>query len=200
MQKFFGNIVTTGKPDVDRSLFNVVPSIDMAVNGIPTLIIGLENARSAIDRFTILEKNYGLTSWTYSKTERRCDYEDDLDLFIEQSIKSGLNNIKYTYLDLMNYGFSTVRRLIGFAKGNTKKIVFLTKGSSFMFIYCEEYNTVFGFSLSLCEYLGIQKKKVYRMLKNAEYVHDTSFIGTTLRKVIGNETHYIPILYSIIMK
>ena len=197
MEKFFGNIITKGNPDVDRSLFNVTSSPDTAIHGIPTLVVGLENARSMIDSFNIMDKHYGLTSWTYSKTERRCDYEEDLLQFITDSIKSRLDNVKYTYIDFINYRYRTMAKVIGFAKGDTKKTVFLTKGSSFMFVYSEKYNTVFGVSLSLCEYIGIPKKKVFRMLKNAEYVHDTSFIDSTLRKCIGNNTHFIPILYSM---
>lgn len=65
-----------------------------------------------------------------------------------------------------------------------------------MFIYSEKYNTVFGISLELCEYLGVRKQKVFKLLKNSEYIHDTSFINSDLRKVMGGNTHYIPILYT----
>ena len=195
MHNFFGNIITKGTPDVDRRLFNVVDSKDKIVEGIPTLVIGLENARNSIDGFNILDKKYGFTRWTYSKTERRCDYEDDLELFVSESIKSGLNCTKYTYVDFIGYGFDTIRKLIDVARNGMKKTVFLIKGSSFMFVYIEEYKTVLGVSLSLCEYIGIPKKKIFRLLSNAEYVHDTSFIDDTLRKCIGENTHFIPVLY-----
>ena len=164
------------------------------------MVIGLENARSVIDNFNILDKKYGFISWTYAKTERRCDYEDDLELFMAESIKSALGCIKYTYIDIIRYGFDTIRKILGFAKDSSKKIVFLTKGSSFMFLYSEKYNTVFGLSLSLCEYMGINKKKIFKTVSNAEYVHDTLFIDCRLRKYIGNDTHLIPVLYDILQR
>lgn len=195
MRKFLGNIVTNGNPDVDRDAFNVVKSIDESVEGIPTLVVGLENARKTIPDFNILNKCYGELSWTYSKTEHRCDYEDDLEGFVDMCVRKAVEGVKYTYIDFISYKRGTIRKILAFAKGPSKKTVFLTRGSSFMFVYSETYKTVFGVSLSLCEYIGIPKKKVIRLVRNAEFVHDTKSLDGLFRRAIGNDTHLVPVIW-----
>ena len=69
-----------------------------------------------------------------------------------------------------------------------------------MFIYSEMYNTVFGISLEMCEYLGVNKQKVIKLVKNTEFIHDTKFISNEIRKVIGSNTHYILPLYTYFKK
>lgn len=194
--KKIGNIITKSKKNVFGDMFNVVKSFDEAIEGIPTLIIGVEEARKQIDGFNILVKQYGNLWWTFTKTEKRCDYEDDIINFYKYAVLYTMGKIKYTYIDLVNYRLNSIKKVICFLGDNTKKFIFLTKNSNFMFIYSEKYNTVFGISLELCEYLGVRKQKVFKLLKNSEYIHDTSFINSDLRKVMGGNTHYIPILYT----
>lgn len=195
MQKF-GNIVTKSKVDVDTDLFNIVDSCEKTIEGIPTLIIGLADAKEHIPRFDILTKQYGDTFWTFRKNERKCEYDEDIDRFQKYAIDKAVSSVKYTYIDFLNYTLNGIRKLLKLAGSSSKKVVFLTKGSSFMFVYMEEYETVFGVSLSTAEYIGIPKGKIMKLLRNAEYIHDTSFITGNLRRTIGFNTHIIPILYS----
>ena len=194
--KKIGNIITKSKKNVFGDMFNVVKSFDEAIEGIPTLIIGVEEARKHINGFNILTKQYDNVWWTFAKTERRCEYEDDIISFYKYVILYGMEKIKYTYIDLINYKLNSIKKVINFLRDNTKKFIFLTRNSNFMFIYSEKYSTVFGISLELCEYLGVRKQKIFKLLKNVEYIHDTSFITSDLRKVIGGNTHYIPILHT----
>lgn len=80
-------------------------------------------------------------------------------------------------------------------KGNTAKILFLTKDSKFMFVYSREYNTVFGISLTLCQYIGIKQRKILRLLNNAKLINDISVIDNDMKRIIGTNTHYILPLY-----
>lgn len=197
----FGNIVSKTKVDADPSLFNVTDSLEKCIPGIPTLIIGLDNAKAMIPGFSILEKDYGDKHWTYSKTERRCDYEDDLDNFCGKSLLTMLNSKgAYKYIDFTSFGVKRASAMLEFARNRMKKTVFLTKGASFAFIYISELNTVFGLSLSMCEYLGIPKGKALKRIRNAEYVRDTFFMEHWMRKAIGSDTHMIPVLYEILKK
>ena len=117
-----------------------------------------------------------------------------ISTLIEQYKRSLDHNIDN--VDLINFRLANIKKMIKFLGDSTKKYVFLTRNSHFMFVYSEVYNTVFGISLELCEYLGVAKQKVYKLLKNQEYIHDTKFIGSDIRKVIGSNTHYILPLYT----
>lgn len=197
----FGNIVSKSKVDANPSLFNITDSLDRCIPDIPTLIIGLDNAKSMIPGFSILEKDYRDKHWTYSKTERRCDYEDDLEKFCSDAISGMLkSSAVYKYVDFTSLGLERVIKMLEFAKNRMKKTVFLTKGASFAFIYVPELKTVFGLSLSLCEYIGIPKGKALKRIRNAEYVRDTSFMGQVLRNAVGSDTHLIPVAYSMVKK
>ena len=194
--KKLANIVTKSKKNTFGNIFNVVNSYSDIIEGIPTLIIGIEEAKQNIDNFSILKKEYNDVWWTFAKMERRCEYEDDIIKFYNYAILNGMKKTKYVYIDLINYKLSSIKKVIKFLKNNTKKYVFLTRNSHFMFIYSETYNTVFGISLELCEYLGVKKQKIMKLLKNVEYIHNTKFIDNDIRKVIGSNTHYILPLYT----
>lgn len=200
--KKIGNIVTKGAKKNYNELFNVVASYDNIDNSIPTLIIGWENAQKYIPEVNILEKQYSLGDiwWTFSKTERRCEYEEDIIAFYEYCVKRALENVKYTYVDILKFKLNSIKKMINFAKNARGKIGFITRNSNFLFVYSEEYNTVFGISLSLCNYLGIEKKKVISLFKHTFYIHDTSFIDNNIKRIIGYNTHYILPLYKYFTK
>lgn len=194
--KKLGNILTKSKKNTFGDIFNVVNSFDDLIEGIPTLIIGIDDAKQHIENFNIIDKRYGDIWWTFTKTERRCEYEDDIIEFYNYAILHEMQKTKYVYVDLTNFSLNSIKKMINFLGDITKKYIFLTRNSHFMFVYSEKYNTVFGISLELCEYLGIKKQKVYKLIKNGEYIHDTKFMSNEIRKVIGTNTHYILPLYT----
>lgn len=194
--KKIGNIVTKSKKNIFGDIFNVVNSFDNIIDGIPTLIIGFDDAKQYIEGFNVIDKQYGDVWWTFKKTERRCEYEDDIIKFYNYAILHEMQKTKYVYVDLINFKYTSIKKMIKFLGDETKKYVFLTRNCNFMFVYSEIYNTVFGISLELCEYLGIDKQRVYKLLRNHQYVNDTKFIGNDIRKVIGSNTHYILPLYT----
>lgn len=192
-----GNIVTRNKKGVFADIFNVVETFDEAIEGIPTLIIGLEDARKCIKGFNILEKQYDNVWWTFKKTERRYEYEEDIINFYNYAIIHEMEKVRYVYVDLVTYTLTNIKKMIRFLGDRAmKKYVFLTKNSNFMFVYSKQYNTVFGISLELCEYIGIPKQKIYKLFRNQEYIHGTNFMGNEIRGVIGSNTHYILPLYT----
>ena len=67
------NIVTRSKKHGFGEEFNVVADCSEIIQGLPTLIIGLNEAKKCIPEFNILRKMYddGKLWWTYKKTERK---------------------------------------------------------------------------------------------------------------------------------
>lgn len=194
--KKIGNIVTKSKKNTFGDIFNVVKSLDDIIKDIPTLIIGFEEAKECIKDFNIIDKQYGDIWWTFKKTERRCEYEEDVMKFYNYAILHEMEKTKYVYVDLINFSLNSIKKMIKFLGDKSRKYIFLTRNSHFMFVYSEQYNTVFGISLELCEYLGVNKQKVLKLLRNQVYIHDTKFMGNDIRRVIGSNTHYILPLYT----
>lgn len=200
MQKL-ANIVTKCKKNEFSGIYNVVPSCEGIDNTLPTLYIGLNSAKKCIDNFSILQKHYKGQNcwWTFSKTERRNDYINDVEAFQKDVIVNSLKTIRYEYVDFIRYTRKRIVKFIQYIYSDTKKLCFITRGSKFIFIYDVKLKIVFGLSLSLCEYLNLDKAKIIRKIKsnkNNIFIQDTSFLNTDIKGIIGNNTHYILPLYS----
>jgi hypothetical protein len=199
MQKL-ANIVTRGKKDEFSGIYNVVSSCDKVDANLPTLYVGLNSAKKCIENFSILQKYYKEQNcwWTFSKTERRNDYLDDIEQFQETIILTTLSKIKYEYVNFIKYSKKRIVNFIKYIYSKSDKVCFLTRGGSFIFIYDVKLKTVFGLSLTLCEYLGVDKNKVISKIRSNtsnEFINNTSFLTSDVKRIIGNNTHYILPLY-----
>lgn len=199
MQKL-ANIVTNSKKSDYSEIYNVVSSCEDVDTSLPTLYIGLNSARKCIDNFSILQKHYKEQNcwWTFTKTERRNDYINDLEKFQEDVILTSLSTVRYEYINFVEYSIHRVKKLIKYIDSPVEKICFITRGGKFMFIYDRKLNTVFGLSLTLCEYVGINKHKLIDRVKSNisnVFIGNTSFMNSDIKRIIGNKTHYILPLY-----
>lgn len=204
MQKI-ANIVSDSKKNGFEVIFNKVASPENLIPGLPTLYIGLETARNNIKGFNILNKTYPEQNcrWTFSRTERRNEYNDDLEKFKKDSIMKALANVKYDYADVAGYSLTKIKNFINYINSDDHKLCFLTKNSKFLFIYSRKYNRVWGLSLTTCEYLGIDRKKILSRVKSNRhnrFIYDTSFLKDDMRGIVGNNTHYILPLYDYFME
>ena len=114
-----------------------------------------------------------------------------------------LSDVEYHYLNIPSYRYSELKRIYSWVKGKTKKLCFLTRDSNFMFMYDPEKKNVFGLSLTLFEYMGINRKKVVGVVrgnKNNIFIHDTGFMDGEIRGVVGYNTHYILPLASVFLE
>lgn len=199
MQKI-GNIICSPQTKIDENIFNKYKTCEEIDNNLPTLIIGMENAKKCISNFSILEKIYnnGNFRWTFKKNERRIDFEDDLKSFTEFCYNDIIKDIKYVYVDLINYSLTRIKKFIHYIKCNNKKYCYMTFNGEFMFIYDKKYKMVYGLSLSLCEYLGIKKDKVLEKLfsnKKNKKIVKLNFFNDNIKKIINTNPHYIPPFY-----
>lgn len=194
--KKLANIVTNERKTEYGNIYNVVNSCDKIDNELPTLYIGLKVAKKCIENFNILDKFYPGQNcwWTFSKNEMRNDYVNDVAKFQEDIIAKSLNEIKYKYVNFITYTLNRIKKFIFYIKSNDEKLCFLTRDSKFIFIYDSNIKCVFGLSLTLCEYCGIDKRKVIERIKNNthnKFIYDTSFLTVDAKRIIGNNTHYI---------
>lgn len=193
------NIVTKRKITFD-SLICKCKSINDIDSTKPTLIIGWEEVKSIYGKnISILEKQIDeKTFWTFDKTERRNDYEKDINAFYFFIIKDLINNIKYKYINVITAKYSLIKRFLNFIKSDKKKYIYIDY-NRFVFIYCD--GVVCGVSLDDLRYMDININKCLNILKSNKnncILENDSFLSIKLKRIIGNDKMIIPYLYSII--
>ena len=86
--RHIGRIITTTKIEGISEFIDVTKDSSTIVNNeakIPTLIIGYKNAQNICGDLKVTEKKIGNNLWwTFSKRERRIDYEPDLNKFLAE--------------------------------------------------------------------------------------------------------------------
>lgn len=195
-----GNILTGSKLAEFDPIFNKCMECSETDNGLPTLVIGLTKARSCIDGFDILKKDYPEQNkwWTYAKMERRSDYLTDLARFQEYCIRRETDMADYEYVDFTSYPLTRIKKFIKYMRSADPKLILLTKESQFMFIYSRRYRKTWGLSLTLCDYLNIDPRKVVREVRSNRsnrFVDISENLSQETRKVIGGDTHrFLPVI------
>lgn len=194
-----GNIITSGSGKKFPKIFNIGKTFGDIDASLPTLIIGLHETKALLGkRFSIIERRpKDKLWWTYKKTERNYEYEEDMTDFYRHCLQMKLGKIQYRYVDITTYGYTKLKSFINYTRNKKNKICFITRDRNFVFIYVPTDSVVLGLSLNLLDYCGIPKDKVLKRLKTNKsnnFMKDTSFIDGTMREVIGHDTHYIPVL------
>ena len=80
--RYIANIITKSKINLG-SFFNITNDLNNVDKSIPTLIIGWDEVKKIFPEQNILEKKIDdMLYWTFSKREKRYQYEIDLENFI----------------------------------------------------------------------------------------------------------------------
>lgn len=195
MQRKLGNIVDVNDKTIYDEIFNKVSSYDDIDTTLPTLVIGIDLAKTIMPNFSILHRGSGDLFWTFTKRERRSDNTEDLSEFKTLCVRRYAESFRYEYVNFTCYTYSRIKKFLNYIDGADNKVCFVTKDSRFVFIYSERYKTVWGLSLSLCDYINVDKKKVLQRLRsnpNNHFVNGVSFADPDIRNIIGDDTHLIP--------
>lgn len=195
--KKIANILTTNNKLELGEAYNICRCMDCLDDTLPTLIIGYDNAQEYIKDFNILKKDYPEQNlyWTFKKTERRDEHNEDLKKFCNKVLKEQAEKAKYEYIDILNMGYRRISNLIKYIDGTDHKRVLFIKG--FVFIYSERYSVVWGLSLKLCEFLGIRKMKIIDRIKQNRNNHiiDLKEVPADIKKNVDNNLHWLLPLY-----
>lgn len=198
MKKILANIVTTSNKINFVLPVNKCKDMSCVDNDLPTLIIGYELAKKYIDNFNILVKYYPKQNvyWTFKRTERGIEYESDILSFYKTVITSFCERIKYNLIDFYKINLRTSIKLVGFAKSKDKKLIY-NENNRFLYIFCEKYNMVFGFSLSTSNFFGISPQKIISLFKNNDsntFISDFTVIPNDIKYIIGEKIDkYLPL-------
>lgn len=163
----------------------------------PILIVGLEEAKKFKGGFSILNKKIDNNIfWTFKKTERRVDYEKDILEFYNHVLKENINNIAYKYINLLTLSKNKCKKMLLLLKNNEIKYIYISNDM----IYCYYNDSVFGFSLSIAEYCGINKKKILKILNCNNHIiisYNDYFIDNNIKKLLNNKKYAIPYFMKI---
>lgn len=166
-------------------------------NFIPTLIIGKKKAEEIYgkEKVKVLDKRITHNvSWTFDKIERRNEYERDLKEFNDSLIKTVRKNIKYDFFNIYIEPLSRIKKLISFIKSPKVKYIYIFNNHIYMYYQ----NIVYGISLNDIEYLGINKKRILRLLKTNNsniIIENNDFLSPKMKQIIKDDKILVPYLY-----
>jgi hypothetical protein len=192
-----GNIVTIDNIKVDEN-FNVVDSFDKIIEGIPTLVIGIDNATQSYGDLNYIDRKINdLNYWTFSKKEKRGLSEEDLFYFIENSYKHLTNTIEYIFVDVILFNERKIKKIFDKIKSFDKNISFLT--DKMLYIYSDKY--IFGFDLRQIKFINGDVDKFIDKIKNTsiDFLSNNEILIEYKNNIgmLDDELKYIPVLYSI---
>jgi hypothetical protein len=192
-----GNIVTIDNIKVDEN-FNVVDSFDKIIEGIPTLVIGIDNATQSYGDLNYIDRKINdLNYWTFSKKEKRGLSEEDLFYFIENSYKHLTNTIEYIFVDVILFNERKIKKIFDKIKSFDKNISFLT--DKMLYIYSDKY--IFGFDLRQIKFINGDVDKFIDKIKNTsiDFLYNNEILIEYKNNIgmLDDELKFIPVLYSI---
>ena len=163
----------------------------------PILIVGLNEAKKFNGGFSILNKKIDdKIFWTFSKTERRIDYEKDILDFYDYVLKDNIDSIKYKYVNILTLSKNKCKNMLNLLNNSDFKYIYISNNM----IYCYYNEMVFGFSLTVAEYCGINKEKILKRLKSNSHVkisYNDYFIDNNIKKLFNNKKYVIPYFMKI---
>lgn len=204
MKNKLANIVTSSTKIKFELSINRCKTINDIDKSLPTLIIGYEMAKKSIDNFNILNKHNEGTNiyWTFKRNERGVDYEDDLKEFYKTVVLDFCDKIEYHLIDFYKLSKTTVMKLIRFAKSDDEKLIYV-ENNRFLYVYCERYNTVFGFPLSTAKFFGLNPSKIVGLFKDNDknrFITDFLNIPYEIKYIIGEKIDKYLALYDYFVK
>lgn len=199
MQTSIANIITSSNKIEFDFKYNKCKSMEEVDKSLPTLIIGLENAKKYIKYFDILKKEYQEQNiwWTFSKREKRAIYDIDIYNFNKTVIEKLLSDIKYELIDVINLSKYECRNFIKYLFSDKNKLIY-NYYNKFLFIYDKNKQIVYGVSLITLRYFGKDTNKWLSKIynnKNNQQVLDINVIPLNLRKTLFNDVHKQVVLY-----
>lgn len=192
-----GRIISKNQNIDTLDFVDVTDNYGSIDNFVPTLIIGKKKAEEIFGKDKVKVLNKRITpniSWTFDKTERRNEFEHDLEEFNSSLIKTVLKNVRYEFFNIYIEPLSRIKKLISFIKSPKIKYIYIFNNHIYMYYK----NIVHGISLNDIEYIGINKKRILHMLKDNVsniIIKDNNFLSKKMKQIIKDDKILVPYLY-----
>lgn len=200
MQKVLANVIT----DLTRIKFDIkvnkCKSMDEIEKSLPTLIIGYKNAKKYIKDFNILKKAYPKQNlwWTFSKTERGVDFQDDIYKFCLEAVDNIVDKVEYSYVDYLDCSLEKGKKVLNYLMSSNDYKVAYIDGNNFLYVYSPHFKKVWGFSLGTMMFYGVKQRSIEKVLnniKNTQWIKNFAKIPIKVKRLIGDRTHNNIVLY-----
>lgn len=170
--KKIGHIVAKKPPKNTRQYVGM--SSKDTCDGLPVLYVGLKNAKEHIENFNILDKNpKDGVYWTFLKTEKREDYEADIERFYSELLVNLSKKVRYYYVNPFKLTIEKTKKILSILFSVEEKCIYISNGM----LYFAYQNNVLGVSLVVLEYIGVNTGKWLNKLRacksNKVYDEDT---------------------------
>jgi hypothetical protein len=178
--RHIGRIITTTKIEGISEFIDVTKDSSTIVNNeakIPTLIIGYKNAQNICGDLKVTEKKIGNNLWwTFSKRERRIDYEPDLNKFLAEVFNFLMKSFKYEYLDPITCDDEELSKFSSEVfESNRMRVIYVT--DTMYYVFCPHSKKTFGVS-----------KDVLRFKYGEDYDFIGQFKNYGMYRVIDSDT------------
>lgn len=183
-----GYIVTSRRMKNIEGFVEQVNDISLADPTKPTLIVGWQNAKKDPRYSSILDKQLDESLfWTFSKTESRTDFEDDLLQFYDILYSSAVDKIRYYCANIFRMSYAKARKLMESVRGRK---IYLSNGM----MYIPYKDSVIGLSLTTLEYCRIPSTKVVATVKRLGgcIIEDNDKDVLRLSRKLGTRKYAIP--------
>lgn len=181
---YIANIVTKSKLETS-AFFNVTSDFNTIDTSIPTLIIGWSEVKEIFPNQNILNTKIDDTiSWTFSKREKRFQYEKDVDAFINKVVSALNDKIKYRFFNFLLATQDKRASFISYVQTGNCSIYY---NSRFLYVYNINDSFTIGVSLTDLEYIGINTADFIRTLT----LNNNNIICDNLKCVDSNSYNLI---------
>lgn len=194
---FVGNVISKYDIEVDQNI-NLVTNYDDIIEDLPTLIVGWSETSKIFPDQDIMDKKINDDFfWTYSKMEKRSDFEVDLDIFTKFAYEKFVSNVFYVFIDPIQYKLKKIKKILYKINSSNNITSYVNKEMAYI---CVD-NLIFGVNLELLSYIGLNRDKIIIKIKEKSHNFlDSEDILIEYKgyiKKLNNEVKYIPYLYSL---
>jgi hypothetical protein len=191
--EYIGNIVTDFNIETTKFL-NVTSDTNSINFSLPTLIVGWDKVKKLYPEQNILNNKINdNVTWTFSKREKRYQYEKDLSAFIKEVVSQLENKVNYRFFNFILASESKKEQFINYLKNNELSLYY---NSRFLYIY-DTYNCMtIGVSLRDMSYLGINVRDFIGNIKNEKHLvsNNVDDIGKDSLFIIKDNIKIMPYL------
>jgi len=190
-----GNVVCERYIKIDKN-FNLIKSTNEIIEELPTLIVGLDNAKSFTDKISYLDRKINTnTFWTFTRLEKRDLFEEDLFYFIKFSYDELLKSAKFKFIDLILSDSDEINKVFNKININDNVITFSYENM----VYTYVNNMIYGFDLRQVDYIGKSKNIFIDKIKDMSdvFLSDEKILIEYKKElsVLNNEIKYVPLIY-----
>ena len=190
-----GHVVCERHSKIDKN-FNLIKSTDEIIEGLPTLIVGLNNAKSFTDKISYLDRKINTnTFWTFTRLEKRDLFEEDLFYFIKFSYDELLKSANFKFIDLILSDSDKINKVFNNIKSSDKVITFSYENM----VYVHINDMIYGFDLRQVDYIGKSKNIFIDKIKHMSdvFLSDEKILIEYKKElsVLNDEIKYVPLIY-----